>query len=114
MKPRYYRFEVDVYDSPFDDTFTGGDPVLLNVRATGRRTQYGTSGRNMTTTLANGDYWAGGERQTLWIGSSNYDQFPEYETMTVTLAIDTRDWENDNQIGDVLAVETFDMTTLFA
>ena len=111
---RLYRFEVDVYDSPFDDTFTGGDPVLLNVRATGRRTQYGTSGRNMTTTLANGDYWAGGERQTLWIGSSNYDQFPEYETMTVTLAIDTRDWENDNQIGDVLAVETFDMTTLFA
>ena len=106
----FYRFEVDILDSPYDDTFTGGDPVLLNVRATGRRTQWGTSGRNMTTALANGDYWAGEERQTLWIGSSNYHQFPEYETMTVTLAIDTRDWSGvGSNMGDVLAVQTFDM-----
>lgn len=105
-----YWFEVAITDSPFDDTFTGGDDLLLRVQATRR-----FSRQSMTTTLANGDYWAGEDQQTLWVGSRNYDQFLEYETVTATLAIDTRDWSTpDSKMGDVLAVETFDMATLFA
>ena len=105
----FYRFEVDILDSPYDDTFTGGDPVLLNVRATGRRTQWGTSGRNMTTALANGDYWDGSDEQTLMVGGSGFD-FTGHETATATLAIDTRDWSGvGSNMGDVLAVQTFDM-----
>ena len=104
----FYRFEVDIFDSPHDDTFTGGDDLLLRVRAT---KPFG--GRTLTTTLANGDYWAGGDEQTLTVGGSGYD-FTGYETLTATLAIDTRDWSgiNSNMVGDVLAVQTFDMAGL--
>ena len=105
----FYRFEVAITDSPFDDTFTGGDDLLLRVRAT---RPFG--GRNITTTLANGDYWAGNDEQTLTLGGTGYD-LTDYETVTATLAIDTRDWGTVNSnMGDVLAVQTFDMTTLFA
>ena len=105
----YYRFEVAITDSPFDDTFTGGDDLLLRVRATRP-----FSGSTITSTLANGDYWAGSDEQTLTLGGTGYD-LTDYETVTATLAIDTRDWSGFNSnMGDVLAVETFDMTTLFA
>ena len=105
----FYRFEVAITDSPFDDTFTGGDDLLLRVRATKP-----FHGRTVTSTLANGDYWAGNDEQTLTLGGSSYD-FTDYETVTATLAIDTRDWATVNSnMGDVLAVQTFDMTTLFA
>ena len=103
----FYRFEVDIFDSPYDDTFTGGDDLLLRARAA---RPFG--GRTLTTTLANGDYWAGGDEQTLTVGGSGYD-FTGYETLTATLAIDTRDWSGVNSnMGDVLAVQTFDMTGL--
>jgi len=99
----FYRFEVDVLDSPYDDTFTGGDDLLLRVRATKP-----FSGRTVTSTLANGDYWTGNDEQTLTLGGSMYD-FTGYETVTATLAIDTRDWSTVNSnMGDVLAVQTFE------
>ena len=105
----FYRFEVAITDSPFDDTFTGGDDLLLRVRATKP-----FRGRTITSTLANGDYWAGNDEQTLTLGGTGYD-LTDYETVTATLAIDTRDWGTVNSnMGDVLAVQTFDMTTLFA
>ena len=105
----FYRFEVDVLDSPYDDTFSGGDDLLLRVRAT---RPFG--GRTVTSTLANGDYWAGNDEQTLTLGGTGYD-LTDYETVTATLAIDTKDWSTiDSSMGDVLAVQTFDMTTLFA
>ena len=103
----FYRFEVDILDSPYDDTFSGGDDLLLRVQAT---RPFG--GRTVTSTLANGDYWADNAKQTLTLGGSSYD-LTDYETVTATLAIDTRDWSTiDSSMGDVLAVQTFDMTSL--
>ena len=110
----FYRFEVDVYDSPFDDSFTGGEPLVMRVNAEGRqKPNGGISNMGSTSSLANGPYWQGLNNQTLLLGGSTYESFLDYPTVTAYVAKDDKEWIGGGQLNDVLAVQTFDMTTLF-
>ena len=102
-------FNVDVYDSPFDDTFIGGEPLMMKIRGTGKHTPSGFSSFNSRRTLANGEYWDGLTRQTLINGGAFLGDIEEYPEVAVTIAKDTRDWPG-NPMGDILAIQTFDMT----
>ena len=99
------RIEIEVTDSPFDETFTGGDPLKLQTVASGRYTGRGFSTYTSTGTLASGDYWVGPFQQTLTSGSSTWNNFAEYPELVVNVL------DADNQ---VLATQSFDPATIFA
>lgn len=103
------RVEIDVFDSPFDDSFIGGEPLMLMIQGTGKKTRNGTSNFTSRTTLANGPYWDGLSRQTLMMGSSSLSDVGDYPEVSVTLAKDTGEWRDGNPMGDILAIETFAM-----
>ena len=84
---------VDIYDSPFDDTFTGGEPLKLRSSATGRPTRNGFSSWHSTSTLANGQYWEGAANQTLVSGSSSNLRWEDYPNLTLTLMKDAETFD---------------------
>ena len=93
--------EVDIYDSPFDDTFERGDPLWVQTTTSVRKPNGGTSTRTMTSTLANGNYWEGGLEQTVFAGGSGIQDLGSYDQFTVGIL------DGDNKNGQLLAVETF-------
>ena len=101
---------VDIYDSPFDDTFTGGEPLLLRTSATGRYTGKGFSSWHRTGTLANGQYWEGLANQTLVSGSSAFLDWEEYPNLTVMLIKDTP----DRKVEDELASASYLTADIFS
>ncbi len=101
---------VDIYDSPFDDTFRGGEPLVLRAGATGKRTANGTQSRHSTVALANGEYWTGESySQTVMTGSSMWSDWPEFSHLALTLAKDDKQWIGGGGFNYVL--ETADFTT---
>ena len=101
---------MDIYDSPFDDTFTGGEPLVLRTGATGKRTAYGTQSRYSTVSLANGEYWTGESySQTVMTGRSMWSDWPEFSHLALTLAKDDKQWIGGGGFNYVL--ETADLTT---
>ena len=101
---------VDIYDSPFDDTFIGGEPLVLRASATGKRTANGTQSRHSTVSLANGQYWTGESySQTVMAGQSSWSNWPEYSHLALTLAKDDKQWIGGGGFNFVL--ETADYTT---
>ena len=90
---------VDVFDSPFDDTFTAGDPLLLRTAATGKQSRFGTSSQYSTVSLANGDYWEGGFSQTLVSGRSGWQSWEEYPSLTLMLMKDADTWAVSNELS---------------
>ena len=101
---------VDIYDSPFDDTFRGGEPLVLRASATGKRTANGTQSRHSTGSLANGQYWTGESySQTVMAGQSSWSDWPEYSHLALTLAKDDKQWIGGGGFNFVL--ETADYTT---
>ena len=84
-KKRMTRIDVEIYDSPFDDTFTGGEPLRLRASATGLITNGGTRQYTSTGTLANGEYWEGLNRQTVFVGSNTFNAFRDYPDLTVSV-----------------------------
>jgi len=108
----FYRFEVAVYDSPFDDGFAGGEPLVMRFKAEGRqKANGGISSWTSTNTLANGPYWEGLNNQTLTLGSNRYEGLLDYPTVTAYIAKDDSEWVG-GQLNDVLAVQAVDMTAL--
>ena len=101
---------VDIYDSPFDDTFMGGEPLVLRASATGKRTANGTQSRHSTMSLANGEYWTGESySQTVMTGQSMWSDWPEFSHLALTLAKDDKQWIGGGGFNHVL--ETADYTT---
>ena len=89
-QPDFWRYTVKITDSPYDDSFTGGDPLRLNVRGVGKVGHGGgSSGFHRRSSFANGDYWEGNESQTLTTGSTWYNDDHQYPELTVTLATET-------------------------
>ena len=89
-QPDFWRYTVDITDSPYDDSFTGGDPLWLRVRGVGKVSHSGgSSGFSRRSSFANGDYWEGNESQTLTVGSTWYNEDHQYPELTVTLATET-------------------------
>ena len=93
---------VDIYDSPFDDAFTGGEPLWLRASVSGRRTPGGIQSRHSTVKLADGEYWEGLANQTVLSGQSNWSLWPEFSHLSLTLAKDP---------GFTTVLETFDGST---
>ena len=97
---------VDIFDSPLDDTFTGGDPLILRsnfVDGKGYDPETGRSwsgrGRTTTSAFANGDYWDGNNEQTLMMGSPSLGYTLEnYDSGTVTLFKDPGEGSWDERI----------------
>ena len=83
---------VDIFDSPLDDTFTGGDPIIMRSSfADGKgmddngRT-WSSRATTRTSAFANGDYWNGDNEQTLAGGSTSLAYTLEnFDDGTVTL-----------------------------
>ena len=95
-QPDFWRYTVEITDSPYDDSFTGGDPLRLSVRGVGKVGHGGgSSGFSRRSSFANGDYWEGNESQTLTTGSTWYNDDHQYPELTVTLA-------NETSTGDVV------------
>ena len=99
------RVDVQIYDSPFDETFTGGEPLTLRATASGKRTPSGISSATSTVAFANGEYWDGLARQTLFYGSSTWNSWADYPELVVSVL---------NADGDLLATQSFDPTQVFA
>ena len=98
------RVDVEIYDSPFDDLFTGGEPLRLRASATGRiKENGGRSTYTSTGTLANGEYWDGLNRQTVFTGSSTWDAWRLYPDLTISVL----------QGDDVLASQDFATADIF-
>tara|TARA_S200002703_G_scaffold75074_1_gene64704 strand:+ start:352 stop:912 length:561 start_codon:yes stop_codon:yes gene_type:complete len=111
------RIEFTIFDSPFDDTFTGGEPLLMQFQGTEtKQIRHKFSRRTYTSrsTLANGQYWQGLSEQTVFAGGSFLNDIASFDEVTVTLAVDSgngvRDWRN----ADVLATQLIDVTDLNA
>ena len=102
-------YRIDVVDSPYDDSFSGGDRLKMRAGYTGRRTQYGTSHYFSTSILTNDDYWPEGQYTTeLITGNSGVNSaFDSYPNLNVTIFLD-----QGNE--DVLHTQAFDLTTYFA
>ena len=97
---------VDIYDSPFDDTFIGGQPLWLKAGASGKRTFNGTQSRTSRVSLANGEYWDGLARQTVVTGSSSWSDWPEFSHLALTLSKD-REFNNIVETADYTTAELF-------
>ena len=105
------RIYVDIFDSPLDDTFTGGDPLILRSSFTdgkgmdkNGRTWSGRS-RTSTSAFANGDYWNGDNEQTLMMGSPSLGYTLEnFDTGTVTLFKDPGEGSWDERTDNMTQI----------
>ena len=98
---------VDVVDSPYDDSFTGGDRLKMRSSFTGRHTQHGFSSYHSTFSLANGPYWPEGEyTKTLQFGRSTLNaDFERYPRLDTKIFLE--------ETEEVLHTQAFDLTTYF-
>ena len=88
-QPDFWRYTVEITDSPYDDSFTGGDPLYFQVSGSGMASpRGGSSGFRRRGTFANGDYWEGNVSQTLTTGSSWFSDDHRHPELTATLGID--------------------------
>ena len=97
---------VDIYDSPFDDRFTGGEPLWLRASATGKHNGRGWQSRHTTLSLANGEYWDGLARQTVMTGQSMWADWPEFSHLAFTLGKD-RDLDSVLETADLVTADVF-------
>ena len=87
--PDFWRYTVEITDSPYDDSFTGGDPLYFQINGRGKAgPRGGSQSFNQRSLFANGDYWEGNESQTLMTGSSWYSDHHQYPELTATLGIE--------------------------
>ena len=107
------RFEVNVHDSSYDDAFTGNDPLLIQFQGTQSLGDGHTKTVTSRSTLVNGDYWDGENEQVLLAGG-DFEQYADFDQLTVTIATDKGDRPMDFKLNDILAVQTFDPADLFA
>lgn len=106
--------EFTVYDSVFDDTFTGGEPLIMQIEATRSKGNGRTQRMTERTTLANGQYWEGLSEQTIFAGGSVFDRLQSFDQFTVTVATDDGKRPMSFDQDDILAVQTFNSTELLA
>lgn len=106
--------EFTVYDSVFDDTFTGGEPLIMQIEATRSKGNGRTQRMTERTTLANGQYWEGLSEQTIFAGGSVFDRLQSFDQFTVTVATDDGKRPMSFDQDDILAVQTFSSTELLA
>lgn len=104
--------EFTVYDSVFDDTFTGGEPLIMQIEATRSKGNGRTQRMTERTTLANGQYWEGLSEQTIFAGGSVFDRLQSFDQFTVTVATDDGNLPMSFDQDDILAIQTFSSTDL--
>jgi len=109
--------DVDVYDSPFDDTFTGGEPLMVRSSATTVQVDpvTGKSCGGKTTTSSAGltHVWEGGNRETISFGDSLYLDWENFREVTVTLAKNDEEWRDGGPLNFPVAEDTFLVADVF-
>ena len=89
---RLGMIHVDIFDSPLDDSFAGGDPLIMKAAfkagkgmdENGRT--WGGRGRTINATLTDANYWDGELEQTISMGSRRLANiFENFDTGTITL-----------------------------
>ena len=104
--------EFNIHDSTSDDTFTAGDPLIMQIQATRAKSNGGTETMTQRTTLANGQYWEGLSDQTIFAGGSVFNKLQNFDQFTVTVATDDGNRPMSFDQNDILAVQTFNPTDL--
>ena len=104
--------EFNIHDSTSDDTFTGGDPLIMQIQATRAKSNGGTETMTERTTLANGQYWEGLSDQTIFAGGSVFSKLQNFDQFTVTVATDDGNRPMSFDQDDILAAQTFSPTDL--
>lgn len=108
-EPDDNRFDIEVTDSVFDRSYTGGDPLIFRYTAT-ENTAKGTRSRTSTGTLANGDYWDGTGTQTLSIGGTLFAGVETADYVTAYVIKDNGDGlPSSVSDDDILAIEYIDV-----
>ena len=114
---RLLMVDVDVYDSPFDDTFTGGEPLMVRSSATTVQVDpvTGKSCGGKTTTSSAGltHVWEGGNRETISFGDSLYLDWENFREVTVTLAKNDEEWRDGGPLNFPVAEDTFLVADVF-
>jgi len=109
--------DVDVYDSPFDDTFTGGEPLMVRSSATTVKIDEvtGKSCGGQTTTSSGGltHVWEGGNREIISFGDSRYLDWENFREVTVTLAKNDEEWRDGGPLNFPVAQDTFLVADVF-
>ena len=109
--------DVDVYDSPFDDTFTGGEPLVVRSSATTVQvdpvTGKSCGGRTWTSSSGLTHVWEGGNRETVSWGDSQYLDWENFREVTVTLAKNDEEWRDGGPLNFPVASDTFLVSDVF-
>lgn len=95
----------DITDSPYDDTYTANEPLVARLSITGDNDNGGTTTKNSTFSIANGDYWQAGRggTQTIFSGS------PQMGSLLETLQGGTTAYlARQSQPLDVIHTQSFD------
>ena len=99
---------VDIFDSPLDDTFTGGDPLILRSSFTDGKgmddngRSWSSRSHTSTSAFANGDYWNGDNEQTLMMGSTSLGYtMANYDSGSVTLFKDSGEGSWDERTDNM-------------
>lgn len=101
----------DVADSPYDDTFTGGDELLYRWGAAQDSTSMGTK-RRFSTGLLGSDWPATGDEYTYFTGSSSLTAIlDDYDTLTTYIAVapEGDSWDEKVSNADFIALDTFNI-----
>jgi len=114
---RLIMVEVEVVDSPFDDTFTGGEPLMVRSSATTVQVDpvTGKSCGGKTTTNSGGltHVWGDTRRDTITFGDSLYLDWENYREVTVTLAKNDEEWRDGGPLNFPVASDTFLVADVF-
>ena len=114
---RLIMVEVEVVDSPFDDTFTGGEPLMVRSTATTVQVDEvtGKSCGGKTTTNSGGltHVWGDTRRDTITFGDSLYLDWENYREVTVTLAKNDEEWRDGGPLNFPVASDTFLVADVF-
>lgn len=82
------RFDIEVTDSPYDDTYVGGTPLKFSVSGV-RQTDKGTQRRTSSVMIHSFD----DEKGSTFVGSSSFDQImSDYPDVTANL------YDKDNEV----------------
>lgn len=101
------RFEVVVFDSPLDDTYSSSDPLAFRLSAKGWRTPRGTKSFASTRVLSDGsEEWDYPLYNTFVVGDSLWSGLGNYEDVTAYVVKDTGERPLFFNTDEILGIQT--------
>ena len=109
----FARVSVGITDVPSDDSYTGGDPLLLEIRGKRSLGNGKTRRKVQRSSFVNGDYWNGDVSQIVSGGGYILKDFADFDKIKISIATDSGEGISGWNKQDVLASQTFDITEVF-